>query len=278
MRIVSLVPGATEALFALGLGEHVVAVTHECDWPPEARRLPAVTRSRLELEGLSGGAIDDAVNRAATSGEQLYEIDVAAIRALHPDVVVTQDVCEVCAVPNGMVEGSLPGIEVVRQHAHTLADVLVGIRELGERCRADPEPLLSGLQARIERAAGEAARRPRVRAVFLEWLDPPYPAGHWTPDLLELAGLDDPLAARGGPSVATTWDAVRKARPELLVVAACGFDKPRGEAEVGRMAAEVQSLGAKRVISFDGSAYFNRPGPRLVDSLELLVAAVSARA
>ena len=273
MRIVSLLPSATESLFALGLGDELVARTHECDFPPEAARLPVVTRSTLALDGQSSGRNEDLVALAARAGRSLYEVDTDAILALDPDLVVAQDICDVCAIPAGQVAAELAGIRMIRQHPHSLADVLADIEELADACGCDARPLMAGLQRRIEAASLEAAATPRIRGVFLEWLDPPYPAGHWTPDLLMLAGIEDPLARPGVPSRATTWDAVRAAAPELLVVAPCGFDRERARREADVRRSEIEATGAGRVAVLDGSAYFNRPGPRLVDSLEVLVAA-----
>jgi iron complex transport system substrate-binding protein len=272
VRIVSLVPGATESLFALGLGPWIVGVTHECDHPAAVLALPRVTRSNLDLDGLDGGAIDASVNAALAMGGPLYSVDLDAIGRLEPDLVVAQDVCDVCAVPADDVR--LPGVRVLRQHPHSLEDVLAGIEELGAVCGVDPTPVMAGLRRRIE-AVG--ANGPSVRAVFLEWLDPPYGAGHWTPDLLRLAGVDDPLATPGRPSRSLSWEAVREAAPEVLLVAPCGFDEARARVEVERMAGQIAATGAGRVAVFDGSAHFNRPGPRLVDSLELLAAEVGRR-
>lgn len=272
MRIVSLLPSATEALFALGLGDQLVAVTHECDYPPEAAALPIVTTSTLELGGKSSVEIEDAVALAARDGRPLYEVDTDAILRLDPDLVVAQDICHVCAVPAGQVAGDLAGVRMLRQHPHTLRDVLADIEELADVCGADGRPVLSALRRRIEAASVKAAEMPRVRGVFLEWIEPPYRAGHWTPDLLTLAGIDDPLARAGVPSVAITWDDVREANPELLILAPCGFDQARARREADAARAQIAWAGAGRVVVLDGSAYFNRPGPRLVDSLELLVA------
>src|SRR5262249_55548065 len=158
---------------------------------------------------------------ALAAGRPLYSVDLDAIRRLEPDLVVAQDVCDVCAVAADDV--LLPGVPVLRQHPHTLADVLADIARLAEACGAGPGPLLSTLRARI--AAATATGSERVRGVFLEWLDPPYATGHWTPDLLRLAGVDDPLARPGRPSSPTTWEAVRGAEPEVLLVAPCGFDE-----------------------------------------------------
>ena len=272
MRVVSLVPGATESLLALGLGPSVVGVTHECDQPPAARALPRVTRSNLALDGQDGGAIDASVNAALAAGQALYSVDLEAIRRLEPDLVVAQDVCDVCAVAADDVR--LPGVTVLRQHPHSLDDVLADIGRLAEACGVDGSPLLSGLRARIAAASAP----PRLRGVFLEWLDPPYTAGHWTPDLLRLAGVDDPLARPGRPSSPITWEAVRNARPQVLLVAPCGFDEARARREAERLADRIAATGARRTVVFDGSAYFNRPGPRLVDSLELLAGAADGGA
>jgi len=272
MRIVSLLPSATETLFALGLGDQVVAVTHECDYPPEAASLPIVTRSTLQLSGKESGAIDAAVSLAAMEGRSLYSVDTGAILALEPDLVVAQDICDVCAIPADQVAEDLAGIRMIRQHPHSLEDVLNDIEQLAEACGADPAPLMKTLRLRIESAAQRARALPAVRGVFLEWIDPPYRAGHWTPDLLELAGIEDPLARPGIPSVAMEWSDVAAVRPELLILAPCGFDRARAQAEAGAARDRIDSVGAKRVVVLDGSAYFNRPGPRLVDSLELLIA------
>ncbi|MEO8745134.1 MAG: cobalamin-binding protein [Candidatus Dormiibacterota bacterium] len=272
MRIVSLLPSATETLFGLGLGDQLVAITHECDFPPEAARLPTVTRSTLDLGEQQSGGIEAAVSLAAAEGRSLYFVDTEAILALEPDLIVAQDICDVCAIPADQVAQELSGIRMIRQHPHTFDDVLADIEELARACGADPSSLMRDLRARIRAASEQARLRPPVRGVFLEWLDPPYRAGHWTPDLLALAGIEDPLARPGIPSVALGWDDVAAARPELLILAPCGFNLERAKAEARLVRAQVDAVGAERVVVLDGSAYFNRPGPRLVDSLELLVA------
>ena len=273
MRIISLLPSATESLFALELGTSLVAVTHECDYPPEARSLPIVTRSTLQLEARNSAGIEVAVWAAATAGQSLYAVDTDAIRALEPDLVIAQDVCRVCAVSADQVVQDLVGIRLIRQHPHSLEDVFADIEELAEACSVDPRPLVHSLRGRMQKVVEATARRPRVRGVFLEWLDPPYPAGHWTPDLIELAGIDDPVARAGLPSIPIRWEDVAAAQPQLLVLAPCGFDKERAVREAEAIAPLIESTGAGRVVVFDGSAYFNRPGPRLIDSLELLAQA-----
>lgn len=272
MRIVSLLPSATETLFALGLGDQVVAVTHECDFPPEAALLPIVTRSTMQLTEKPSGGIEVAVSLAAAEGRSLYSVDTDAILALEPDLIVAQDICDVCAIPADQVTPELAGIRMIRQHPHTLNDVLYDIEDLARACGADPGKLMADLRMRIAAASQKARSLPSVRGVFLEWLDPPYLAGHWTPDLLELAGIHDPLARPAIPSVSVEWSDIAAAKPELLILAPCGFDLARAKAEAELVRREVESVGARRVTVLDGSAYFNRPGPRLVDSLELLVA------
>lgn len=272
MRIVSLLPSATESLFALGLGDQLVAVTHECDYPPEAASLPVVTRPNFDLKDSDSAGIEVAVMAAAAAGRSLYTVDTPAIRALEPDLVVAQDVCRVCAVSADQVAVDLDGIPIIRQHPHSLKDVLADIEELAIACGADAAPLIGSLQTRIDAASRVARRSPAVRGVFLEWLDPPYPAGHWTPDLLALAGIEDPLCRPGLPSSPVSWEDVATARPQLLILAPCGFNRARAEKEAELVRVQVDSAGANRVVVLDGSAYFNRPGPRLVDSLELLVA------
>jgi iron complex transport system substrate-binding protein len=272
VRIVSLLPSATETLFALGLGEQLVAVTHECDFPPEAASLPIVTRSTLALEDKDSAGIEASVSIAAAEGRSLYYIDTEAIRELHPDLVVAQDICRVCAVSADQVADDLEGIRMIRQHPHSLTDVLADIEELAAACDGDAAPLMASLRARLEVASADARRKGSVRGVFLEWIDPPYRAGHWTPDLLALAGIEDPLARAGVPSVALSWLDVAAARPEVLILAPCGFNRDRALEEAALVQSDINRVGAARVVVMDGSAYFNRPGPRLVDSLEQLVA------
>jgi iron complex transport system substrate-binding protein len=170
------------------------------------------------------------------------------------------------------VTDDLAGIRMIRQHPHSLADVLADIEELAAACDADAAPLMAELNARLEAATRVARGQGTVRGVFLEWIDPPYRAGHWTPDLLTLAGIEDPLARAGVPSVALTWPDVVAARPELLILAPCGFTRDRALEEAALARTHINQVGAARVVVLDGSAYFNRPGPRLVDSLEQLVA------
>ena len=231
-----------------------------------------VTHSTLELEELDSAGIEAAVSLAATEGRSLYVVDTEAVRGLEPDLVVAQEVCRVCAVPADQVAVDLRGIQIIRQHPHSLEDVLNDIQELGAVCGRPAAPLMASLRARIDAASQTAHRLAPVRGVFLEWIDPPYRAGHWTPDILALACIQDALARPGIPCVAVSWADVAAARPELLILAPCGFRQDRALAEAELVRSEIDAVGAARVVVLDGSAYFNRPGPRLVDSLELLVA------
>jgi iron complex transport system substrate-binding protein len=275
MRIVSLVPSATEMLFALGLGESVVGVTHECDYPPAARELPQLTATVLAA-GLSAGEIDVAVKEVVGEGRALYTLDEERLAALEPDLIVTQAVCEVCAVSyDDVVEvaGRLPGRpRVVQQDPSTLAEVLGDVTRLGEAAgiasrAADLRRSLENRLAAV-RAAVESAPRPRVLA--LEWLDPPFLGGHWIPEMIEIAGGEDVAGSAGQKSPQVTWEDLQGLDPEVIVSMPCGWylDESRSQALAHRD--RLDSLGARRTYAADAASTFSRPGPRLVDGVELL--------
>ena len=276
MRIVSLVPHATELLFALGLGGDVVAVTHECDFPAAARDLPHVTRDRLP-PGLSAAQIDAAV-RASTEGSgSIYELDEEALRDLQPDLIVTQALCPVCAVSVEEVRAvadTMPACpQVVTLDPKTLGETMGDIRTLAQATGAKDAALdLVARQRKridgVKLAVGGAEHRPRV--VALEWFDPVFVAGHWTPQLIELAGGVDALGFPGEHSEQADWETVRAAQPEVVVCMPCGYDGPRSHLEATLHAHELKVLGARRIVAVDASGLFSRPGPRLVDGLELL--------
>ncbi len=278
MRIVSLVPHATELLFALGAGDDLVAVTHECDHPPAALELPRITRDVLPA-GLSAGEIDEAVRERTLGGEAIYELDADALAALEPELIVTQALCPVCAVSYEEVAelaARLPSPPRVialdpKTLEQTLSDVTTVAEASGHAARG--AALLKDAGLRIERVA-QAVRSPasgaRPRVVALEWLDPVYVAGHWTPELIEIAGGDDVLGLAGGPSRTVSWEAVAGAQPEVVVVMPCGYDATRAQAEAVAYAEELSVLEGARIVAVNGSAYFSRPGPRLIDGLELL--------
>ena len=275
MRIVSLVPSATELLFALGLGGEVTAVTHECDHPPEALALPRITRDVIG-PGLAPGEIDRAVRELTREGRAIYELDEPALRRLAPDLIVTQELCAVCAVSIDDVRAVAakldPAPEIVALDPHTLGEVLGDVRVLARAADAEAagEALVREAGERIDRVRAAVADAAPVPVVALEWLDPVYVAGHWTPQLIEYAGGLDLLGLPGEPSTTRSWEDVAAARPEVVVCMPCGYDAERAHEEAEAFGDELAELGARRVVAVDAAAYFSRPGPRLVDGLELM--------
>jgi iron complex transport system substrate-binding protein len=275
MRIVSLVPSATEMLFALGLGDEVTAVTHECDHPPAARERPKVTRDVLG-PGLSAAEIDRAVRDLVEEGRAIYELDERALERLQPDLIVTQALCAVCAVSHDDVRKVAERLEsrpqVVSLDPHTLGEVLGDVRTLAQATDSGDAgvALVQDAASRIDRVRLAVRAQAPVAVAALEWLDPVYSAGHWTPQLIEYAGGYDVLGLAGEHSERRTWAEVAAASPELVVVMPCGFDAERAAEEAYEHADELAELGARRVVAVDAAAYFSRPGPRLVDGLELL--------
>ncbi len=275
MRIVSLVPHATELLFALGAGTEVVAVTHECDYPLEALALPRVTRDVLP-PNLSAVEIDRAVRERTLEGQAIYELDREALALLEPDLIVTQALCPVCAVSYDEVAelartlASKP--RVIALDPKTLGETLGDVRTLAQATdrREQGMELVRQTAARVDRVrlAVRGAQRPRVAA--LEWLEPVFVAGHWTPQLIELAGGTDVLGLPGEPSETLPWETIAAAHPEIVVLMPCGYDAPRAREEGLSYARELAKLGAQRIVAVNASAYFSRPGPRLVDGVELL--------
>jgi iron complex transport system substrate-binding protein len=275
MRIVSLVPSATEMLFALGLGDEVTAVTHECDHPAQALELPRVTRDVIG-PGLEPGEIDRAVRELTEAGRSIYELDEAALRRLQPDLIVTQALCSVCAVSYDDVKAVAarldPEPKVISLDPHTLGEMLGDVRVLAQATDAKDAgvDLVQDAAARIDRVRLAVRGAPAVPAVALEWLDPVFVAGHWTPQLIEYAGGIDLLGLPGENSEVRSWEEVAAARPEVVVVMPCGYDAERALEEAYEFQDELAALGARRVVAVDAAALFSRPGPRLVDGLELL--------
>ena len=275
MRIVSLVPHATELLFALGLGEEVVAVTHECDHPPAALELPRVTRDVLKGD-LSAGEIDQAVRERTLAGEAIYELDRRALAALQPELIVTQALCPVCAVSYeevAEVAKTLPSApHVIALDPKTFGETLGDVRTIAQATdrRDAGVALIAEIAARIDRVKLAVRAQPRPRVAAIEWVDPVFVAGHWTPQLIELAGGEDVLGMAGEPSLLVSWEELAAARPEILVVMPCGYDEQRAHAEALAYADELAGVGAQRIVAVNASAYFSRPGPRLIDGLELL--------
>src|SRR5438309_6133864 len=275
MRIASLVPSATEMLFALGLGDRVVAVTHECDYPPAAGALPHVTRSVIPA-GLTAAEIDQAVRSRVARGEALYELDVPRLTAAAPDLVATQAVCEVCAVSYDdvvAVAARLPTRpRVVSLDPATLDDVLGDVTRLADVAGV-PEAgvaLVGDARRRLERVRQAVAGVERPRVVALEWLAPPMVGGHWVPEMVRLAGGNDVLGQPGARSRTVSWDEVRAARPEVVVVMPCGYDAGAARREAEAHSSTLGALRATAIYAVDASSYFSRPGPRLVAGIELL--------
>jgi iron complex transport system substrate-binding protein len=275
VRIASLVPSATEMLFALGLGEQVVAVTHECDYPPEAETKRRLTRS-LVPEGLSAGEIDAAVRKLTGEGRHLYALDEDALTELDVDLIVTQALCEVCAVSYDDVVAVATRLptrpQVISLDPDDLGDVLNDLDRLGEATGVPDgaRELRGSLEERLGavRAAVEGVERPAV--LPLEWLDPPFTGGHWVPEMIEIAGGEPLLCVRGGKCPTASWDQIAASGADVVVAMPCGWDAAQAREEVLTHSDEVLATGAERIWAVDGAASFSRPGPRLVDGTELL--------
>jgi iron complex transport system substrate-binding protein len=284
-RIVSLLPSATEIACALGLGDRLVGVTHECDYPPFVTRLSKVTRTLIPIDATSAH-IDELVRGRLQTNQALYTLDLPALEALRPDLIVTQALCDVCAVAEEEVRAAacaLPGRpRVVNLEPQTLAGVLESIRLVGRAADAVPqaEAIVRGLEERVAAVVARSKALPRrPRVALLEWIDPPFSCGHWSPELVRLAGGEEGLGREGEPSRTLAWSDVVTWRPEVLVLACCGFGVERTLQDVPRIRSypgweDLPCARDGRVYVVDGSAYFSRPGPRLVDSLEILAHAL----
>src|SRR4051794_21399483 len=275
MRIVSLVPSATETLFALGLGEHVAAVTHECDYPAVARTLPKVTRDVIG-PGLGPKEIDRAVRELTEQGRSIYELDGVGLRDLKPDLIVTQALCSVCAVSvedvRAIASEMDPIPQIVSLDPHTLGEVLGDVRTLAQATGSKDAgvDLIQDAATRIDHVRVAVKDAPKVRVAMLEWLDPIFVGGHWVPQLIEYAGGVDLLGLAGEPSEQRSWEGVAAVRPEVVIVAPCGYDVERGRLEASDYADRLRALGADRIVIADACAWFSRPGPRLIEGLEWL--------
>jgi iron complex transport system substrate-binding protein len=275
VRIVSLLPSTTEILFAIGAGDDVVGVTFECDYPPEARERRIVSTSAMP-EGLTPAEIDAYVVDAVARGEDLYHLSEDALSGLDADLVVTQDLCAVCAVDVSVVDDALAHLgctaEVLTIDPHTLEEVFASIETLGKATGHEPEAaaLIAGQRGRLAAVRDRVAGLPRPRVMLLEWTDPPYAPGHWVPEMIEAAGGEPLLGTTGARSVRVTWEAVHAAAPDLVVAAPCGYDL----AGARRLADELVAAGSLPagvpVHAVDANAAWARPGTRLVDGVEEL--------
>ncbi|MBF4764329.1 cobalamin-binding protein [Nocardioides islandensis] len=275
MRIVSLLPSTTEILFAIGAGDDVVGVTFECDYPEEARTRRIVSTSAMP-EGLTPGEIDAYVVGAMQRGEDLYHLDEGALAGLDADLVVTQDLCAVCAVDVSVVDDALAHLgctaEVLTVDPHTLDDVFASIETLGKATGHEEEAADLVRYQRRQLAAlwGWSVSRRKPRVMFLEWTDPPFAPGHWIPEMIELAGGVPLLATPGEKSRRVTWEDVHAAEPEHIVVAPCGYDRDGSQALADQLVASGVLPAGVPVHAVDANASWARPGTRLVDGVEEL--------
>ena len=287
MRVVSLLPSSTEILFAIGAGDQLVGVTHECDYPDAARRLPALTSSLLPAE-LDAAGIDRHVRARVHQGSSLYGLDDAKLAALAPDLIVTQELCAVCAVSYEIVDRAAKRLRgdprVVSLEPSSLDDVFATIALLGELldARSGAAALLARLRERVDVLRARSCSAVPARVLVLEWTEPPMSAGHWTPGLVELAGGDPVLGVSGGNSRVLSWEAIAAGDPDVVIVAPCGFGLARAAAELAalppaaaRAFAGLRAVRTGRAYAMDGNAYVNRPGPRLVDTAEMFAAAIA---
>jgi iron complex transport system substrate-binding protein len=282
MRICSLLPSATEIAFALGLGDQIVAVTHECDYPPEARNKQVVVQSVIDPLSSSSAEIDKSVGERLRARKGIYRIDLPRFEGANPDLILTQELCEVCAVDYDEVLAAARSLarepKIISLTPTLLSDVLRDIERVGRATgkETEAENLVRRLRERIDHVREKTSRsdfRPRVAC--LEWMEPLYSAGHWVPEMVELAGGREGLGKSGEPSMKIDWNRVAQVAPEVIVLMPCGFDIPRTLEEAHLLFrlpgwSELPAVREAKVFAVNGSAYFNRSGPRLVDGLEIL--------
>jgi iron complex transport system substrate-binding protein len=283
MRIVSLLPSATEIVCTLGLEDRLVGVSHECDYPLSVQRLPKVTKTLIPTDAASG-EIDRLVSEQLRTTKALYQLDLPLLKELRPDVIVTQSLCDVCAVSPNDVQAALaqlPGApRVINLEPQSLDGLFEAIRHVASAVGVSADGIIRHLGGRVETVAARSANvtvRPRV--TLLEWLDPPFSGGHWNPELVRIAGGIEGLGKEGQPSRRLRWEEVYEWQPEAIVIACCGFTVERTRQDLAGLQSVVEwdtlpAVRADRVYVADGSQYFNRPGPRLVESLELLAHAL----
>jgi iron complex transport system substrate-binding protein len=268
VRVVSLVPSATEIIAALGLADQLVGRSHECNYPPEVEAAPVVSASRIDTAELSSAEIDSAVRDALADGRPLYAVDADLLEQLAPDLIVTQDLCEVCAVSSGEVRRvSHIDVETLSLDPSDLSEIEESIRTLSRHLHvaAKGEQVAQAMHHRIDFVHQLVRGLPRLRVFIAEWLDPPFAAGHWVPEMVALAGGDEVLGRPRERSFATTWQEVAEAAPQLVVLAPCGFDLERTIADAGA----VPAMGA-RVVAVNGDAAYSRPGPRVAEGVAQL--------
>ncbi len=277
VRIVSLLPSATEIVFALGAGDQLLGVSSECDYPPEARTIAVVSGTALETDASrSASQVDAEVSARVAAGESIYTLDDHRIRDIDPDVILAQDLCQVCAVPSGAVEEALGVIgchaAVVSLDPAHLEEVIDCVGTVGRATGtlATAERLMADLRARLAAVRERVRERPRPRVFVLEWSDPPFNAGHWVPDMVEAAGGEPVLAATGERSRRLTWDEIAAEAIDITIFSPCGFDLDGAIAQSTSLLDRPEAAQLGRIVAVDANAFFSRPGPRVVDGVELL--------
>jgi iron complex transport system substrate-binding protein len=290
VKIVSLLPSATEIVFALGLGDQLEGVTYECDFPDQARTKPVVSGTALPKDRqTSPQEIDRLVSDFMRRHEPIYVLDRDRIQQVQPDLILAQDLCRVCAVPSGQVKDALAELgcssEVLSLDPHTIEDILDCILAVGlaTNTKAEAEELVQSLRARVDLVRSRAATLPTTRTLCLEWGDPPFVAGHWIPGMVAMAGSENVLNAPRSPSRRIDWDVIEDARPEVIVFMPCGYGLPEAEMQAKELFSEPRFAATPaartgRVVAVDASSYFSRPGPRIVDGLEILAWAIHPEA
>jgi iron complex transport system substrate-binding protein len=268
-RICSLLPSATEIIAALRCFDQLVGRSAECDFPPSVAGLPIVTSARIDTADLDSAAIDGAVRTALADGRSLYAVDGELIARLAPDLILTQDLCEVCAVSSSDESLCAIGIETLALDAHSIVGIEETVLALGARLgvQADARAVVDAMELAIRETSARVGDLPRRRVFVCEWLDPPFAAGHWAPEMVAAAGGVDVLGEAGRPSFRTNWDVVRRLEPELVVLAPCGFDAERTASEASRSA--IPDLGCP-VVAVDANAYYSRPAPRVAEGVRQL--------
>jgi iron complex transport system substrate-binding protein len=279
MRIVSLLPSATEILFELGLGDSVVGVTHECDYPLEVRSLPVLTKCVFDSEKMTQEKIDQEVRQLAEAGESLYRIDDQLLREANPDLIVTQDLCHVCAITPDEVQRASSVLEKKPQtillSPRVLEDVFSDMRKVATAAGIDAAEILEKLQSRVRRIAPAAILKERPSVGCLEWLEPLWRTGHWVPGMVQLAGAQEVYAEIGKPSRTLTWEELQEKNPDILIIMPCGYNLSRAREEFLRVRntypwETLRAFQTQNIFIVDANSYFSRSGPRLVDGLELL--------
>jgi iron complex transport system substrate-binding protein len=267
MRIISLLPSATDIIFELGLLDSLVGISEDCDWPPEARAKPLVARNRIDLSALTSAQIEEVVAASASESHSLYTVDAGLMDELQPELVIAQDICAVCSVTSEDLATACPvGADVYSMNPRTFAEVVESVVELATRLgvRERGVAIADEMQAKVETTHAAVAGLERPRVFLAEWIDPPYCSGHWLPEMIEFAGGSNLLSKPGEYSTPTTWEAVLEEEPDLIVLAACGFDL----AEATEHAADLRL--PVRTVVVDGGAYYSRPAPRVADGVRQL--------